>query len=269
MPVLVIAVILGLVEGVTEFLPVSSTGHLILAGRLLGFTGETAGTFEIFIQLGAILAVVVHYRKVFFELLRPPMGDGFSGTRGLGLLGWTTVPGLVAGLLAHGFIKAHLFTPITVAAALFVGAIWILLTERYYRHHAPRGLDRLDRRTAIGIGLFQCLALWPGMSRSTCTILGAMLLGLDRVAATQYSFFAAVPLLAAATGYDLLKSLHALHASDIPLFGVGFVVAYATAWLAIRFFVRFVSRHSLAVFGWYRLALAAVVALVLAHNGHH
>lgn len=258
-----IAAVMGVVEGLTEFLPVSSTGHLILAGHLLGFEGEEAKTFEVFIQLGAILAVLVAYRTTFLDLLSAPSGTGFRGRNGIVLLLLTTLPGLVAGKLAHGFIKQHLFTPFTVAIGLAVGAVWILLTERFYRHHAPRDLDHLTWRGALGIGLFQCLALWPGMSRSTSTILGGMLLGLTRKAATEYSFFAAVPLLAAACVYDLSHNAHLLTAATVPYFLTGLVVSFVAAWLAIRFFIHFVSRNTLSVFAWYRLVVAGLVFWLL------
>lgn len=254
-----IAAVLGVVEGLTEFLPVSSTGHLILAGHLLGFEGEEAKAFEVFIQLGAILAVVLAYRLTFAQLFSGPSGPGLRGRNGIGLLLVTTVPALIVGKIAHGQIKLHLFTPFTVAIGLAVGAAWILLTERFYRHRAPHDLDGLTWKSALGVGLFQCLALWPGMSRSTCTILGGMLLGLDRKSATEYSFFAAVPLMAAACGYDLLHNAALLTAETIPYFLTGFAVSFLAAWGAIRFLIRYVARHSLNAFAWYRLAIAGLV----------
>jgi undecaprenyl-diphosphatase len=251
--------IMGLVEGLTEFLPISSTGHLILAGELLKFDDEVAKTFDVFIQLGAILAVLLVYWRTFLGLLQKPADKGFHGPNGIVLLLLTTLPGLVAGVLAHGFIKAHLFTSFTVAIGLAVGAVWILLAERLPHSTAPRELDRMTWKMALGIGLLQGLALWPGMSRSTCTILGGLWLGLSRKAATEYSFFAAVPLLAAACAYDLLHNIKLLDASTIPLFAIGFVVAFVSAWFAIRFLIQFVAHHTLAVFGWYRLFVAALV----------
>ena len=253
------AVLMGLVEGLTEFLPVSSTGHLILAGELLNFEGELAKTFEVFIQLGAILAVLLVYRRTFTGLLQKSDGPGFRGPQGIFLLALTTLPGLLAGFFAHGFIKEHLFNSFTVALGLAIGAIWILISERFLRPAAPRELEGLTWKTALGIGLFQCLALWPGMSRSSSTILGGLWLGLSRKSATEYSFFAAVPLLAAACVYDLWKNMDLLTAETLPLFGIGFVVASFSAWLAIRFLIRFVAHHTLAVFGWYRLVVAALV----------
>lgn len=262
MNIFLIITILGLVEGLTEFLPVSSTGHLILTGHLLGYTGSEADTFEIFIQSGAILAVVVVYFRQFFELLVVPAGPGFHSRRGLGLLMLTTLPGLAAGALLHSWIKAHM-TPGIVAIGLAAGAIWILAMEHLGTPQERDEIDNMSWKTALGIGLFQCLALWPGVSRSAATILGGMLLGLRRQTATQYSFFAAVPMLAAACAYDLFKSRGELHAGALPHFALGFIVAFVSALLAIKFLIRYVSRHTLAAFGWYRLALAAMVFLVL------
>ena len=255
--------IMGLVEGLTEFLPISSTGHLILAGELMKFEGEVAKTFEVFIQLGAILAVLLSYRTTFLNLLVAPSDKGFRGANGLVLLLLSTVPGLIGGLLGHSFIKEHLFNSHTVAIGLAVGGAWILLAERFHHNHAPRELERMTWKMALGIGLFQCLALWPGMSRSTCTILGGLWLGLSRKAATEYSFFAAVPLLSAACIYDLLHNFHLLDAQTLPLFIIGLVVAFISAWLAIRFLIHFVAHHTLAAFGWYRLILAGLVLWLL------
>ncbi|HMP75340.1 MAG TPA: undecaprenyl-diphosphate phosphatase [Kiritimatiellia bacterium] len=254
-----IAVILGLVEGLTEFIPVSSTGHLILVGHLLGFDGAAAKLFDVFIQLGAILAVVVVYFRTFAELFSAPERRGFSGYNGILLLGLTSLPAIVIGKLSHGAIKEHLFSPDTVAAALAVGAVWILVSERLLRGRKTVDLDGMTWKLALGIGLFQCLALWPGMSRSTCTIVGGMMLGLSLPAATRYSFFAAVPIMVLAVGYDLLQNATLLTADTIPWFLTGFVVAFLSALAAIKFFIRFVSRHGLSAFAWYRLAVAGLV----------
>lgn len=260
---LYIAVVLGLVEGITEFIPVSSTGHLVLAGHLMGFTGERAATFEIFIQLGAILAVVAAFPGRFAALADLRRRSGFAGARGIGLLLVTTAPALVLGALLHGFIKTKLFTPLTVAAGLAVGGVWILVTERLRPREATAEVDGITWREALAVGLFQCLSLWPGMSRSACTILGGMWAGLGRTAATQYSFFAAVPVMLAACLYDLAGSLDGLARADILPFAAGFAVSFVAAFAAVRFLVRFVGRHTLAGFGWYRLALAAAVAAAL------
>ncbi len=256
---LFIAVVLGLVEGVTEFIPVSSTGHLILVGNLLRFNGERAGTFEVFIQLGAILAIVAAYPRRFNDLFDFSKKTGFTGARGLTLLLITTIPALILGALGHGFIKQKLFSPLTVAVGLGVGGVWILLTERFLPKAREKDLDSIRWREALAIGLFQCLSLWPGMSRSASTILGGMMSGLERKTATEYSFFAAVPAMCAACLFDLYKGWHLLSAADLPLFAVGFVVSFLSAWAAVKFFIHFLSRHTLTPFGWYRIVLAAVV----------
>ena len=255
-----LAVILGILEGLTEFLPISSTGHLILAGEWLGFSDNPlSGTFEVVIQLGAIMAVVVMFRGRFVELASFRKVPGFHGRRGVGLLFLTTLPALVFGLLAHDLIKEHLLAPSMVGVGLAIGAIWILVTEHSYRQTDPQPLDALNWKTALGIGLFQCLAMWPGMSRSASTILGGMLLGLDRKSATEYSFFAAVPVMVAATAYDLYKGWGALNQESVILLVIGLVTAFFSAWFAVKALIVFVGKHSLSAFAWYRLALAALV----------
>lgn len=254
-----IAAFMGLIEGITEFIPVSSTGHLIVAGHLLLLQGPSASTFEVFIQLGAILAVVVVYRKKFLQLASFKREAGFKGLNGLVLLALTTLPALAAGALAHGFIKRHLFNPATVAVGLGVGGIAILLVEKLMRGPKRFGLDNLTWKDALLIGLFQCLALWPGTSRSACTILGAMLLGVDRKTAAEYSFFAAVPVMCAAVSFDLYKSAPLLSPSDMGVFAVGFAAAFLFALLAIKFFIRLLGKHTLIPFGWYRIAMSCFV----------
>jgi undecaprenyl-diphosphatase len=262
---ILIAIILGIVEGLTEFLPVSSTGHLIIAGQVLGFTGATANTFEIFIQLGAILAVVWLYRQRFIDLLKWSQARGLQGKRGLSLLAITTLPALLVGFLLHDFIKAHLFQPQTVAVGLAVGGVALIVFERFKHHATTINVDDITAKQALGVGLFQLLALWPGVSRSASTIIGGMVQGIDRKAAVEYSFLIAVPVMIAATGYDLLKSLPTLNTGDIPLFAVGFITAFVAAVLAIKYFVRFIQRFGFTAFGWYRIALAIVVLLFLNH----
>jgi undecaprenyl-diphosphatase len=259
-----LAVILGMVEGLTEYLPISSTGHLIVVGNILNYTGEKAAAFEVFIQLGAILAVVVLYWKRFTGLIpydgrqwKP--GNGFSSVRGLALLALTTLPALAAGFLAHRFIKAHLFSPTTVALALGLGGIGMLLAERYKPASQVAALDELKYAQAFMVGLFQCLALWPGMSRSACTIVGGMFSGLDRRTAAEYSFLAAVPIMLAATSYDLYKEFHLLECSDQAFFFLGFLVAFASAIMAVRTFLALVQRWSLAPYAWYRIVAAPLI----------
>lgn len=256
------AVILSIVEGLTEFLPVSSSGHLILAGDLLGFSGDKAATFQVVIQLGAIMAVVVLYWKRFWGLLKPTPGFAFSGLRGIGLLMLTSLPACVLGLLLHSTIK-HLFTPFSVLCALAVGAVIMIVVEK--RPHTPRyiTLDEMTPKLALGIGCFQCLALWPGFSRSASTIMGGMLLGAKRSLAAEYSFIAAVPIMVAATGYDLLKSWHLLSAADAPFFAIGMVGSFLSALLAIKVFIALVSRMTLIPFAIYRLILAPLVYIFM------
>jgi undecaprenyl-diphosphatase len=258
------AVILGIVEGLTEFLPVSSTGHLIIAGDLLNFTGEKADSFEIFIQLGAILAVLVLYWHRFVGLI-PQKGlssggtTGFKGYRGILLLALTTFPALVAGYLARNAIRAYLFGPKTVILALGVGGIAILLAEKYKPLTKTSSLDEITYPQAFMIGCFQCLSLWPGMSRSASTIVGGLVSGLGRKSATEYSFLAAVPVMIAATGYDLLKSWKFLETADIAFFAIGFLVSFIVAAAAIKTFIALVQRWSLAPYAYYRIIIALVL----------
>lgn len=260
---LVIAMVLGLVEGITEFLPVSSTGHLILAGHLMGFSGAKADSFEIFIQLGAIAAVVFAYPGRFARLANLKATGGFVGGRGIALLALTTAPGLVAGALFHDVIKTHLFNPTNVAVGLAAGAIWIILAERFMPMPEKTSVDGVTWKEALAVGCFQCLALWPGMSRSAATILGGMVVGLDRRSAAEYSFFAAVPMLLAACLFDLWDNFGCLTTQDVPMFAVGLLVSFVSAWLAVRFLIRFVAHHTLEPFGWYRLVVAAIVFLAV------
>lgn len=261
-----LAAIMGLVEGITEFLPISSTGHLVLAGDLLGFEGvagsEFAKGFEIIIQLGAILAVVAAYPGRFLGLVDFRENRGFSGLRGLGLLLLTSIPAGLLGLATSKYIDAHLLKTGPVAIALALGAVWILVVEWRRPRARVEALESLSWREALGIGLFQCLALWPGMSRSASTILGGMMIGVERKTATYYSFFAAVPIMIAATAYKLFKILPALDGSRLAVLIVGFGVSFLSAWAAVRLFVQFLTRHTLAPFGWYRLAVAAVFGLL-------
>jgi len=262
---LIAAVVLGLVEGVTEFIPVSSTGHLIVAGHALGFTGERASTFEIFIQLGAILAIVWIYRARFRSVLaglgKEPASRRFVTNLLLGFL-----PAAVLGVLVHRWIKADLFTPVVVGWAFIAGGVVMLLVERWTP--AVRIADAADipPRLALGVGLAQMLALIPGVSRSGATIIGGYVLGLSRTAATEFSFFLAVPVIAAAAVFDLLKSLAVLRTGDIPVFALGFLVAFVSALVVVKAFLRFVAHHTFVSFGWYRIG-AGTVLLWLAARG--
>lgn len=273
------AVVLGVIEGLTEFLPISSTGHMILVGHLLGFTGEKAETFEIFIQLGAILAVVWLYFSRFLGLL--PLSvratifsifgkkieknetpqEGLSDIRGLVLLAVACLPVFILGFLFHKKIKALLFAPIPVALALIFGGVALIFIERRRQVPQTTDLDSITIRQAISVGIFQCLALWPGISRSGSMIFGGLFLGMNRITAAEFSFLVAVPVMAVATLYDLYKSRHLIESGDLQIFLIGFVVAFVTAVIAIRFFLNLLRKFSLEPFGWYRIALGSVVIL--------
>jgi undecaprenyl-diphosphatase len=247
------AAILGVVEGATEFVPVSSTGHLILVGDWLGFTGEDAKAFEIFIQLGAILAIVWLYRERIGRVLRTATRDRMS-QRLLVNLFIAFLPAAVVGLLTHRLIKQYLFSPVIVAASMFVGGIAILVIELLRPRPRVPSVDDVSPGVALGIGLAQVLSLVPGTSRSGATIMGGYCLGLTRQAATEFSFFLAIPVMVAATGFDLAQSVGALTAADVQLFAVGFIVAFLTALVVVRAFVAFVARSSFVIFAWYRIA---------------
>jgi len=262
---LVKAAILGVVEGATEFIPVSSTGHLIVAGDWLAFTGESAKAFEIFIQLGAILAIVWLYRADVARAIETHK-SGILRHQLVVNLFVAFLPGAAIGLLMHSFIKEYLFSPVPVALALVLGGIAILLIERWQPKSHISKLSDMSVPVALGVGLAQVLALFPGVSRSGATIMGAYCLGLTRKAAAEFSFFLAIPTMIAAAGYDLLKSAGSLSTGDIPVFAVGFVVSFVSAVLVVRVFVAFVARSSFAAFAWYRIAFGA---LLLIWYGRH
>jgi undecaprenyl-diphosphatase len=255
------AAVLGLVEGATEFVPVSSTGHLILVSNWLHLVDERAKTFDIFIQLGAILAVVWLYRRRLAGAVvsagRNPESRHFL----LNLL-IAFLPAAIIGFLAHDWIKARLFNPEVVIAALIAGGVVILLIEHWSPRATIDDVNRVPRRSALGIGLAQVLSLVPGTSRSGATIMGGYALGLSRVAATEFSFFLAIPVMLAATGYDLLKSWSSLSSSDVPMFLVGFGVSFLSALVVVKALLRFVSGHSFRVFAWYRIVLGVLLLLM-------
>ncbi|ACS84639.1 MULTISPECIES: undecaprenyl-diphosphate phosphatase [Musicola] len=264
---LLVAFILGIVEGLTEFLPVSSTGHMIIVGHLLGFEGDTAKTFEVIIQLGSILAVVVVFWRRLFGLIGihfgqvPHEGRG-NGHLTLGHILLAMIPAVVLGLVFHDAIKT-LFNPTTVSYALVAGGILLLLAE-WVRPTRPRaeGLDDITYGQAFLIGCFQCLALWPGFSRSGATISGGMLFGVSRYAASEFSFILAVPMMLGASALDLYKSWHFLSLADLPVFAVGFVTAFVVAMIAIKTFLQLIKRISFIPFAIYRFIVAAAVWLV-------
>ncbi|MGP2713673.1 undecaprenyl-diphosphate phosphatase [Serratia marcescens] len=266
---LFIAFVLGVVEGLTEFLPVSSTGHMIIVGEWLGFTGDKAKTFEVIIQLGSILAVVVMFWRRLFGLIgihfggKPVEHEGKThGRLKLGHILLGMIPAVVLGLIFHDVIKS-LFAPKKVMYALVVGGL-LLLTAEWLKPKKPRaeGLDDITYRQAFLIGCFQCLALWPGFSRSGATIAGGMLVGVNRYAASEFSFILAVPMMIGASGLDLYKSLHFLTWGDLPMFAVGFVTAFVVALIAIKTFLSLIKRISFVPFAIYRFIVAAVVYMV-------
>ena len=259
MPDIFKAVILGLVEGATEFIPVSSTGHLIIASEWLNFTGERAKTFEVFIQLGAILSIVWLYRTTFLGLLS---AWSQHGPRRLMLnLAIAFLPAAIVGFLFHDWIKETLFNSFTVAIALVVGGVLILVIEALKPATKVEETEAIPPSTAFGIGLAQVLSLFPGVSRSGATIMGGYCLGLSRRAATEFSFFLAVPVMFAATLFDLVGSRDVLTASDAPLFAVGFIVSFLSALVVVKAFLGYVSRKSFTVFAWYRIAFGCLLLL--------
>jgi len=259
------AAIMGIVEGLTEFLPVSSTGHLILAGSLLGFTDDKSKVFDIAIQSGAIFAVILVYwqrlRDTFVGLGSDAVARRFALNVAIGF-----VPAVILGLLFGKAIKAHLFTPIVVATTFILGGFVILWAERRQSSARIDTVDDMRPLDALKVGIVQCLALVPGTSRSGATIIGGMLLGLSRKAATDFSFFLSIPTLIGAGLYSLWKERALLSTADIPLFAVGVVFSFLAAWLCVRWLLRYISTHTFTPFAWYRIAFGIVV-LVTAYGG--
>jgi undecaprenyl-diphosphatase len=284
----VLAVILGIVEGLTEFLPVSSTGHLILVGHALGFTGDVAANAEISIQLGAILAVIVFERDKIGRLVSGAWQEQ-AGLRSLLQsrqhptwtaclnasvqahpnlwfmlgLGIAFLPAAMVGVAAHGWIKSHLFTPHTVATTCILGGIIILAVEATSRTSRAMSLDQVSPMQAFWIGLAQCASLIPGMSRSGSTIIGGLLAGLDRKVSTEYSFFLALPTIIAATVYETWKAKATFTEQDFLALGIGMVVSFLVAWAVIAAFLTYIQRHTLRVFAYYRIILGVAVFLIV------
>jgi len=252
------AALLGLIEGVTEFIPVSSTGHLILASHWLGETGEAAKTFDIFIQLGAILAIVWLYRVRLGRALVSARTDPVSRRFLLNLV-IAFLPAAIVGFLAHDWIKTRLFTPTVVAVALMVGGVLILLIERLRPRERVADVSEVPPRTALGIGLAQVLSLIPGTSRSGATIMGGLLRGLSRPAATEFSFFLAIPTIFGATALELFKARHSLAFDDLAVIGVGSIASFVSAAFAVRALIRYVSVHNFKVFAWYRIGFGLLI----------
>ena len=263
------AAIMGLVEGLTEFLPISSTGHLILAGALLGFDDDKAKVFDIAIQTGAIFAVIlVYWQKIRDTLIALPSQKQAQAFALNVLIAF--VPAVVLGLLFGKAIKANLFTPVVVASTFIIGGFIILWAEARQKNAATaariQDVDAMTPMDALKVGLIQCLAMIPGTSRSGATIIGGMLLGLSRKAATDFSFYLAIPTLIGAGVYSLYKERALLSAADVPLFAVGLVVSFISAWLCIRWLLRYIATHNFNGFAYYRIAFGLVV-LATAYTG--
>jgi len=256
------AIILGAVEGLTEFLPISSTGHLILVGHALGFTGAHAVSFEIAIQLGAILSVAVYFRRRLWGLLQQFPSDPTSRQTGLGL-GVAFLPAAVVGLATHSWIEAHLFGPVTVAGALVVGGVVMLVIEHTVKAFPITGVEEVGLRAAWWVGVAQCFSLFPGVSRSAATIMGGMLVGMDRRTATEFSFLLALPTMIAATGYKIVKSRALLFQEDPLLFPLGLAVAFLTGLLTVAAFLSYIKQHTFKPFAYYRIVLGICVLAVL------
>lgn len=253
------AAIMGIVEGLTEFLPISSTGHLILAGALLGFDDEKAKVFDIAIQTGAILAVIlVYWQKIRSTIVAlPTQAEARRFTLNVVV---AFIPAVVLGLLFGKAIQAHLFTPVVVASTFILGGIVIIWAERRAPGHVHvQEADDMRWTDALKLGLVQCLALVPGTSRSGATIIGGMLLGLSRKAATDFSFYLAIPTLIGAGVYSLYKERAQLSAADIPTFAVGLLFSFLSAWLCVRWLLRYISTHNFIPFAWYRIAFGVIV----------
>ncbi len=260
---IVTAIILGLVEGATEFLPVSSTGHLILAGDALGFVGPRADAFEIIIQLGAILAVVWLYRDLLWRTVRNGVTPGPSRQLLVALF-VAFLPAAAVGLVTHHWITAHLFIPPVVIGALIAGGVAILAIERWRPAPRMETVTDIGYRAALWIGIAQLCSLIPGVSRSGATIMGALLVGVGRPAAAEFSFLLAIPVMFAATGLELWENRHLLSGSDELIFAIGFVTAFASAILVVKWLVRFVSHRTFDVFAWYRIVFGLALIVLLA-----
>ena len=269
------AAVMGVVEGLTEFLPISSTGHLILAGALLGFDDEKAKVFDIAIQTGAIFAVIlVYWQKIKSTVIALPTQR--LARRFVLNVFIAFVPAVVLGLLFGSAIKAHLFTPTVVASSFIIGGFIILWVEGWGRKPLHEGhpddhariinVESMTPMDALKVGLVQCLAMVPGTSRSGATIIGGMLLGMSRKAATDFSFYLAIPTLIGAGVYSLYKERALLSMADVPMFAVGLVFSFLSAWLCVRWLLRYIATHSFVVFAWYRIAFGIVV-LATAYSG--
>ncbi len=252
------ALIQGIVEGLTEFLPISSTGHLIISGDLLDFHDDKAKVFEVVIQLGAILAVCWEYRHKLADVTRGLARDAGAQRFAANVL-VAFLPAAFTGLLFHDFITDHLFQPHTVAVALIVGGFFILWVEGHEKNPRIHDVDAIRWHDALKVGFAQCVALIPGVSRAGATIIGGELAGLSRKTATEFSFFLAIPIMVAASGYDLYKNWALFEARDLGVFATGFITAFVSALFAVKGLLRYIAHHSFAVFAWYRIVFGALV----------
>jgi undecaprenyl-diphosphatase len=261
---LIKVIIMGIVEGMTEFLPISSTGHLILAGSLLNFTGEKVKVFEIVIQAGAMLAVCWEYRRRIIDVIRNFSSD-VAARRFVANLLVAFLPAVILGLMFGKFIKAHLFAPVPVALAFIIGAFVILIVERRNRFNEDslriHSVDEMTMLDAFKVGCAQCFALIPGTSRSGASIIGGMVFGLSRQAATEFSFFLAIPTLFGATIYSLYKERALLSVADLPMFGVGALAAFISAFFCVRWLLRYISSHDFMIFVWYRIVFGVLILI--------
>ena len=259
-----VAIVLGIVEGLTEFIPVSSTGHLIIAGYFLGFVGDKAASFEIAIQLGAILSIVVLYPQRFLALI--PLGSRGATAKQSTLTGWfglcrfaaAILPVMAVGFLARHAIKHYLFNPFAVTCALAAGGVAILVAEKFLGGRRTNSIDTLTLGQAFGIGVFQILSLWPGTSRSAATIVGGLLLGLSRKDAAEFSFLVAVPVMFIATAYEMSAIGVQFSSEELAVFLVGFTVAFVVALISVKIFLRILDRCTLQPFAWYRIIAAPI-----------
>jgi undecaprenyl-diphosphatase len=253
-----VAVILGIVEGLTEFLPISSTGHMILVGSLLGFEGAKAAVFDVFIQLGAILSVLLLYRNKFIDMLDLRFPSVLSRKLTIYHVAAGAIPVMAIAFFLHKLIKAHLFSNFTVLIGLVTGSLLMLAAERLNQRPHTKTVDDLTLRQAFWVGLFQCFSLWPGFSRSGSTIAGGLFFGLSRTAAAEFSFIIAVPIMLVAGTYDIYQNWAILTPSDFNMIAVGFIVSFIVAYVSIIWFIRFLNKSSLASFAYYRFIVAAI-----------
>jgi undecaprenyl-diphosphatase len=260
---LFIAILLGLIEGMTEFIPVSSTGHLILLGDVLQFQGPPGKVFEIVIQMGAIMAICCLYHRRLLSVGKGLVQRNTQDWRFAAGIAAAFLPAMILGALLHGYIKTVLFNPASVSWALIIGGFAILIIERYKPSPRYQTLESFSLPLCLKIGCLQCLALIPGTSRSGATIMGSLLLGADRKAATEFSFFLAIPTMVAATVFDLYKNWDILTCDSLQLIGLGFTVAFLSALVVVRGVIAYVTRHGFAPFAWYRIALGSLMLYLL------